>query len=260
MHLTQYLIFEICTECNLGDDHARCPNKHSDRYANLPHDTPMSDDQIVEIATALYLEHGFRGHIGFHYYNEPLMAAERMWRLMSRIVRVLPEASFTLWTNGTLLPGNPYSMFGLFDEIHVTDYGLRALPVRNLHALREYVSPGRLHIQRGRLDDRLHAIGEKVTTTASCNRMFTEFIVDYYGNVHLCCYDWQGLGSPGNIHTETLEELVGNWQWIRTWLTCPASVTPGGPPSCRRCKVRSAHIPEFIPEIAADAKQSLEDR
>jgi hypothetical protein len=257
MNRTQYAIFEICMECNLGDIHAKCPNSHSDRYANLPHDKPVSDEQIVETVTALYRDHGFRGHVGWHYYNEPLVAAERMWRLMDMIdAQTNSEASYTLWTNGTLLPAD-CSQFARFAEIHVTNYRIKDHPVKNLRELVKVV-PGTI-VQRGRLDSRLHAIGDKVATTEPCSRMFTEFIIDYYGNVHLCCYDWKGQGSPGNIHTESLGDLIANWQWIRTLLAAPESVTPGGQLSCRRCKVRSPYIPEFIPAIAQAARRSVEE-
>jgi hypothetical protein len=32
MKLTQFLIFELCRECNLGAVHGKCPNSHPERY------------------------------------------------------------------------------------------------------------------------------------------------------------------------------------------------------------------------------------
>lgn len=73
MHLTQYLIFELCRECNLGTAHPECPNRHPQRYGSLPADEPLTDNQIVNAAEAMYVTHGFKGRVGWHYYNEPLM-------------------------------------------------------------------------------------------------------------------------------------------------------------------------------------------
>ena len=254
MNLTQYAIFEICTECNLGDVHPKCPNRHPQRYGTLPTDTPVSDDQIVELVTALYRDYGFQGHIGWHYYNEPLIAAARMWRLMDRLGTEVPEASFTLWTNGTLLPED-CSQFIRFTEIHVTNYGMRDRPIRNLRAL-QATMPG-VHYHRGHLDDRLHAQGKDRPGGGGCNRMLTEFIVDYWGNVHLCCYDWAGTGSIGNVHDDGLGGIVRDWQEARIRVAGKTMVVDALP-TCRRCKMRSQHIPQFIPEIAGAAKEYIE--
>ena len=253
MDKTQYLIFEIGTECNLGALHPKCPNRHPGRYSILPSIAPTFDVDILTIAKAMYHEHGFRGRIGWHYYNEPLCSAKRMWRLMDAIDAEVPEARYTLWTNGTLLPED-CSQFARFEEIHVTDYGIPDDPVRNIAAL--VAAQTKTQIQRVRLDDRLNATGD-VHSAEPCNRMFTEFIIDYWGNVHLCCYDWAGLGSIGNIHTETLPELVTEWQYARGRMAGEWMI-PSAPSSCFRCKMRSTHIPQFVPEIAADAKRYIE--
>ena len=111
---------------------------------------------------------------------------------MGRITEREPLAKFVLWTNGTLIQ-NHDARYAAFDEIHVTDYNLSDHPVRNITAL--VAAQPKTRIQKVRLDDRLHAIGDDPSNSPCC-RMFTEFIIDYWGNVHLCCYDWAGLGSP----------------------------------------------------------------
>ena len=253
MNLTQYLIFEIGTECNLGALHPKCPNRHPGRYGKLPTTRSVSNERFAEIADVMYNCEGFRGRIGFHYYNEPLVSIGRMWLLMNMITNRVPEARYTLWTNGTLLPED-CSQFARFEEIHVTDYGLADHPVRN--SARLFAAQPKTQIQRVRLDDRLNAIGED-HSEKPCHRMFTEFIIDYWGNVHLCCYDWAGQGSIGNIHTEGLQELVTRWQHARGRMAGEWMI-PSAPESCFRCKMRSTYIPQFVPEIAADAKRYIE--
>lgn len=211
---TGYLILELGTQCNLGQLHDKCPNQHPDRYKHVDTSRAMSDDTIVDTAVAMIQKHGFRGLIGWHFYNETTLSLDRMFRLMSRIQVLESSARFVLWTNGTLIQQD-CSEYEQFAEIHVTDYGLDSIPClsNRLHGMK-----GAVHVHRWPLDDRLTATGNEPGRPESdepCCRMFTELIFDYYGNVHLCCYDWRGLGSPGNIHYNTVESIVKRWQATR---------------------------------------------
>ncbi len=259
---TGYIIFEIGRECNLGHIHTKCPNSHPDRYRHVDTKHPMSDDTIVDTAVALIQEHGFRGLVAFHYYNEPSLSANRMFALMDRITDREPSARFVLWTNGTLI-ANYDRRYGAFHEIHVTDYELESHPCQS-HRL--YGIKDSVHVHRWQLDDRLNTTGSEPGRPESdkpCCRMFTEMIFDYYGNVHLCCYDWRGLADAGNIHTSSLGVLVASWQGARRWMIgekMEPFVMPGrngAAPVCRTCTApgRSTHITEFVkaPSDAAKA-------
>ena len=188
MKYTGYLIFEIGKTCNLGKLHAECPNLNPDRFSRIISDQTVPDSLVVELAAEAYQVHGFRGRIGWHYYNEPLMAEARMWRLMDAIDARVP-ARYTLWTNGTRWPKKPENL-ARFEEVHVTDYGITDQPV-DREAWRQVVPC--VKFETWRLDDRVTV--EPQDSLYPCRRMFTEFIVDYYGNVHLCCYDWRGRFS-----------------------------------------------------------------
>lgn len=244
MKYTGYLIFELGKTCNLGKLHAACPNLHPDRFSRIVSDQTVPDSLVVELAAEAYQVHGFRGRIGWHYYNEPLMAEARMWRLMDAIDARVP-ARYTLWTNGTRLPKKPENL-KRFEEVHVTDYGIADQPV-DREAWRTMVP--HVQFQSWRLDDRVTV--EPQDSLYPCRRMFTEFIVDYYGNVHLCCYDWRGLGSPGNVHTDSLADLAKRWQAIRESIS-GSMMTPDAPEVCRRCAMRCG-ITRFVPEVAEEA-------
>lgn len=244
MKYTGYLIFEIGKTCNLGKLHAECPNLNPDRFSRIISDQTVPDSLVVELAAEAYQVHGFRGRIGWHYYNEPLMAEARMWRLMDAIDARVP-ARYTLWTNGTRWPKKPENL-ARFEEVHVTDYGITDQPV-DREAWRQVVP--HVQFQLWRLDDRVTV--EPQDSLYPCRRMFTEFIVDYYGNVHLCCYDWRGVGSPGNIHTDSLTDLVKRWQAIRESIS-GSMMTPEAPEVCRRCAMRCG-ITRFVPDVAEDA-------
>lgn len=244
MKYTGYLIFEIGKTCNLGKLHAECPNLNPDRFSRIISDQTVPDSLVVELAAEAYQVHGFRGRIGWHYYNEPLMAEARMWRLMDAIDARVP-ARYTLWTNGTRWPKKPENL-ARFEGVHVTDYGVPDQPI-DREAWRQVVP--HVQFQSWRLDDRVTV--DPQDSLYPCRRMFTEFIVDYYGNVHLCCYDWRGLGSPGNVHTDSLADLAKRWQAIRESIS-GSMMTPDAPEVCRRCAMRCG-ITRFVPEVAEEA-------
>jgi hypothetical protein len=252
MNKTGYLSIEICRECNLGAFHKRCPNLHPDRYASVKHDEPLRTGQRANVAIAMYRKHGFRGRVGFHYYNEPLADADRMWELMDTIGGTAPEAEFVLWSNGTLLPED-CEPFKQFAEIHITDYQIPEHRAVNLSALKKACPYTMVH--RWGLDDRINVLGDEVRYSP-CHRMFTEFIVDCYGNVHLCCYDWRGLASIGNVQETPLGELVKRWQEVREQIGGGA-MDPNSPDACLKCKMRSSGITSFVEEPAKAARQMV---
>ena len=44
--------------------------------------------------------------------------------------------------------------------------------------------------------------------TLACKRPLFELPVDYYGNIHLCCMDWNNQFKIGNIFDTPLDEIV----------------------------------------------------
>lgn len=250
-HLTQFLIFELGRGCNLGHVHTACPNLSKERFAKLDSDRSLDDETIVDVAVQFHRQYGFTGMVGWHYYNEPLLQADRMFRLMERISSNVPEARYVLWTNGNLLPED-CSRFREFAQIHVTDYTRDGHPPKNIDKLFQATDKAQVH--EWQLDQRLTALGPQRPNP--CGRMFTEFIFDHYGNVHLCCYDWKGQGSPGNIYTSTLDEIVHRWQRIRDQIS-GLRMSADAPEVCRTCVMRHAGVPSFAPEIARKAREYI---
>lgn len=237
--LTQFLIFELGTACNLGRIHAACPNQHPGRFEHLLTAKQLDDDTILTVVSAAR-ENGFHGLIGWHYYNEPLMQRDRMFGLMDSIRRSWPAARFVLWTNGTLLPGD-VDRFAMFEQIHVTDYTNDGAPPRHVARLKDL--PGvAVHVHRWSLDGRLTMQGPE--HPQPCVRPYTEFIVDAYGNVHLCCYDWQGLGSIGNVLDDPIGDLFAKWQAARAKIAANP-MAPDAPAVCRKCTVRCNDVTAF---------------
>lgn len=231
MDKTQFLIFEIGPGCNLGNQHPKCPNQHPDRFAALNTDHTLTPKTIVDLAVKMHADHNFQGCVGFHYYNEPMLYQTAMFSTMKALRRRVPTMKFVLWSNGTVPVKQQPHCLGWFDQIHVTDYGKgNDLFITQARQYNNHVKVGRWP-----LDNRLNMQGPE--RLDPCRRMFTEFIVDFHGNVHLCCYDWRGLGSPGNVFTNELGVLVDKWRSIRAAIA-GRRMTAEAPEVCRRCLMR----------------------
>lgn len=247
MKYTQLLSIELGRSCNLGKEHSACPNLSPLRYAGLDTSRRLDDSTILSVVRAMYTHHGFRGLTCWHYYNEPLLSHARMFRLMKQIRQWVPESRFLLWTNGILIPeiAKRYAEeWQLFEQVKVTEYGGHPA---DRGVLEKYIPQATIH--HWPLDNRLNVTG-LAESHAPCVRMFTEFAIDNYGNVHLCCYDWQGKASPGNVHTAPLATLISRWQSIREAIS-GRRMFHSAPEACQKCGTRTALNTWFDSDIAA---------
>jgi len=254
LSLTQFLIFELGHECNLR--HSWCPNVRPDRWYRLDTSMPLDDVVILASVRKAYRRYGFVGMVGWHFHNEPLMQADRMFGLMEQIIREVPEARFVLWTNGLLLPDD-CSRFAAFDLVHCTCYddadeaslkakldsipGFQTEKVLHVHT----VPDGRLTRQSG-------------SRHAPCRKPFVEFILDAYGNHHACCYDWQGQASLGNVYADGFDVLVSQWHDLQG--ACVGGwMHETAPLACLECGHKEVEWSYFVPEIAERQSAFIDD-
>lgn len=249
LSLVQILEFELGRECNLGQAHRTCPNRHAERYGTLDTSRELDDDTIIHCAVTAYTKLGFTGLIGWIYYNEPLLQQDRMFALMGRIKSAVPQVRFMLWTNGYLIP-EQCGHYDQFEQIIISGYS--DMSRRGLDRLNTKHIPVRW-INNPRLDDRLLQVAP-ADANAACLRPFVEFIIDNYGNTHLCCYDWQGQGSWGNVFHDDMHTLALRW---RKMLPDIAGVSMNGraPDVCHRCGHRWSQYQTHCGEIVALARQ-----
>lgn len=247
LSLVQMLEFELGSKCNLGKVHGECPNTHRERYGTLDTSRELNDELIVSCAIQAYRELGFTGLVGWIYYNEPLLQADRMFRLMGQINAVVPEARFILWTNGTLIPED-CEQYRQFEQIVVSDYG------DDSRRGMERLAAQKIHCTRidGTLDDRLCQLATH-EDSKPCLRPFVEFILDNHGNHHWCCYDWQGQGSLGNVFVDGLAKLANDW---RAQLPAIAgdTMSDGAPAVCRTCSHKWDRYQQHDQRIVEQAK------
>jgi len=245
MKYTQFAIFEITHECNLAAQHRFCPS-----MARIPtgDGAPLTDTLIVDIAVALYNQYGFAGMIGWHYYCEPMLAYDRIKRLTAAIREKAPQARFVLWSNGTGFPSDPCELRQWFDAVHITAYKPETAE-RISRALPE------ARVWNPAIDDRLDS--QRAPREGRCYRMFTEFIVDAWGTVHGCCYDWRGEMPLGNLHTDGLDAVLDLWQATRARLVNVSGMTADAPPVCHRCPHKCSAVSNFDNDAHRRAVEAL---
>lgn len=227
--LTQILEFELGSGCNLAGEHTLCPNRDPCRYLGLDTSQKLDDDTIVNCAVRAYRELGFTGLVGWIYYNEPLLQADRMFRLMDRIKAQMPAARFILWTNGTLIPED-CEQYRAFEQIFISGYNAESCRGRDRLVAKKI---NLQWIDAPCLDNRLEDIAP-ADPDAPCLRPHVEFIIDNYGNTHLCCYDWQGRATVGNVFAEDFAVIARRWRDQLPSIAGPR-MTSCAPDACRHC-------------------------
>lgn len=236
-----YLCIEISDECPLTAVHPECP-RNADRFTGVPKGEPITIDDAVRFYRYCVTE-GFQGMLAPQFYSEPLATRDRLMELMRR----LPEARFSLRTNGALLEDDADCRWIIerCEETWVTVY-----PQTNMAAVK---AMGRVHSRiyatPYRFDNR---IAEDLTPAynprqKACIRPRFEFDIDYYGNGHVCCGDWRGALEFGNIKADDYGDIIRSWRATAGSLAALLNpLTAEGyellPPICKLCLARTPEL------------------
>lgn len=191
MNGVRHLSIEIGPRCTLTQHHEKCPARL--RVVDRP---MLSTERIAQtIRSAILL--GFRGFVGFHFYNEPTLYEERMAEVMDAV----PEARYMLWSNG-----HSTGLHHRFSWVNVTSY------------------------PDAEFDDRLGNY-EGNGWNQACWRPYIECAIDYSGRVALCCQDWRMEASIADVSQS--EPATALYDWYRQAQRVSMGVIPN---VCRTCK------------------------
>jgi hypothetical protein len=238
LRYTQFFCMELGAECNL--EHKECPVTVWKRGGR-----EMPDDMRVSLAVEAYRLFGFRGLIGFHYFNEPTIQWTRLAGLMESIRESVPASRFVLWTNGTILPKD--ARIGMLEQVYVSDYFGDGDKIK-----KHYAAVPKVTVLSPNMDGRIQAIGSLRTSTR-CLRPLVEFVLDNFGVAHLCCQDWRSDVDLGSVWTHSLGEMLTKRRDVVA-AVCPLTMTIDAPSRCLACSEKIG-IHKLAPVIAKRGKE-----
>ncbi|MCI9236377.1 MAG: hypothetical protein HFG24_10475 [Anaerotruncus sp.] len=196
---------ELGEKCNLSNQHQKCPSS-----ARLKKDKTeiITMDQILSVIDDV-AEHHFSGEIAFHYYNEPLLYLDQI----QSIIEARPQMDYLLWTNGELLKDDieENAYLNLFHSIVISNYGGESRYRFYCELQKRYPNITRIinYQSLDDLDDRKEIYTNEVRNKYGCCRPINiELPIDCYGDVHLCCRDWDNTYRIGNIKETPLSEII----------------------------------------------------
>ncbi len=164
----------------------------------------------------------FRGRIAPVFYNEPTLDS-RLEKIISEMRGMLPRATIFLYTNGSLATADLFETLSAAGvDVFVVSQYEKNVPrdgARILSLMRELSPRTRKKVRYRVLHDVdiLSNRGGLVTVThhqkkKRCFRASTNCVIDFKGNVLLCCDDFTSHYILGNIHKESLEMIWNSKQ------------------------------------------------
>lgn len=241
MNCLQLLSFEIGRVCNLAAPHPWCPaNEHSRHSVTGCNGLVqgLADCDILDFAKSCKAR-GFAGLVAWHYYNEPMMHLDRILALGCQLREI--GLSMGLWTNGTLIREDDLEWIEHFELVWITDHSPER---REIYRRMIERFPGRVFLRPGGHDDRKLIYENRAQRCLPCWRpAVLEMIVDFVGDLHLCCADWRGECSIGNIRRDNHGEILDRWE------RSAAAAAAGELTICAKCqalaKSPAMHDEEF---------------
>jgi len=239
--------FEIGSGCNYA--HSFCPITDPLRYPPEELATPLDKTVVGDFLKAAR-ENGFKGHVGWNIYCEPLLYAERMADWISFILVSSPDTKFSLLTNGRLLDFKHKSLLQKFNKICITLYSRddekRVIPllesgllegvsevVLGYTWLSEYLlrHPSNIGTFLTSPDERIRVYDVPPSQIYTpCARPMHDMEINYYGNVRMCCIDYRGSMKIGNICRDPAQIV------IESFIKTAQEAAKGTPPICSKCK------------------------
>jgi len=223
----RFLSFEIGTTCNLSNKHSWCPINDQLRYPLHESKLLLNDNDIVKFAKSV-ISRGFNGEIAFHYYNEPCLSPDRMKNIMNQ----LPVAKFILWTNGLLLRNLDQKLIKSMNRVCISIYELDKMDYFN-NFCKQFSN---MTASLAPHDARANVYKAPAANPGFCIRPSqTEIAINAYGNLRMCCSDFRGQVSLGNITLEDHNFLLDAWEEMAIL------IQEYGSHLCSQC--RSIHSP-----------------
>jgi pyruvate-formate lyase-activating enzyme len=230
----QLFIVEIGARCNLASVHKECPSSYRPQNGK-----PITDEMAIEFFVEAYKCYNFTGICAFHYHNEPMIKANRLFHIMKEVKKVVPDSRWMLWTNGTITPDD--EDMSLFNIVNCSNYDNKP----DLEAYYKKYSQI-VNVFVPAFDQRTADWRNNPIQLNPCTRVINEVIIDNWGEIHYCCQDWKNELNAGNVWTNGLDEILKRRTDLMEHICRP--MNDSCPDRCLRCNGKSAGCP-FVPEI-----------
>jgi radical SAM protein with 4Fe4S-binding SPASM domain len=202
-HITR-VSFELSNLCNYAHLHKKCPVS---RYK----DKKILETNIVYKVLDELAEYGFSGEIDFHRYNEP-MIDKRLFDFIEYTNKILPNSRVSILTNGSLLNQSVLEKFEKYKIwlITVSSYTFkeheRLIKLKTVIPYKVYYS---------HLDDREDIYNRaEINSALPCYATIRDITVNCYGDLSLCCLDWQNRFTFGNVSAKPLKEILNSTPFL----------------------------------------------
>ncbi|KKR03064.1 MAG: Radical SAM domain protein [Microgenomates group bacterium GW2011_GWB1_40_9] len=241
--LFQAIVIETTALCNRRCSF--CPNSLLGREKGV-----MKIEDFKHIINQLSSLH-YKGRISLHMYGEPLID-KRIIRFVGMVRRACPDAFIQLNTNGDFLTKKIVTAFGKaqVNLLYVSQYdGKINQNVKEILQWIEEKKPKYRHMISVRVttaftDNRgglLPHLGKRPIQKTPCYRTSTTMTINWHGDVVLCCSDYFGAVTFGNIRKQSLRNiwLSPKFQQVRKNLFFGKRKTL---PICSKC----SYIPHTV--------------
>jgi radical SAM protein with 4Fe4S-binding SPASM domain len=202
---------ETITACNRRCLY--CPNSKFER--GLIKNKKFMDIKLFNKIIDDLAQVNYDGRISPHFYGEPLLD-ERLLSIIKYTKEKLPNSQIVIFSNGDLLTINKYEELkkaGIHKFI-ITQHSPEMS--ENMEKLFEYQknekNPIKIeyltNLNQGALDNRGGLVNpKKVNKRKRCHLPFSVMVVDYKGNVILCCNDYHSSIKFGDLKKEKLFDI-----------------------------------------------------
>lgn len=210
------IAIETTTYCNLRCKF--CPNSKYER--GLKKNKKTMDTNLFKKIINELSEINYRGQILFHFYGDPL-TDKRIIDLVSYARKKLPKARLQINTNGFLLTIPLYKALlkAGIDSFLITRYETEPPAVKKLleYLKRRARKENKIKYRTLGYDIGLSNRGGEIKVETSidfdrpiCIYPNNSLIVDYLGNIILCCNDYHSSIIFGNLKNEKLIDIWKN--------------------------------------------------
>ena len=259
---------EIFSHCNRAC--SWCPNAFIDRSGNIE----LPRDLYIKILEELAV-HGFKNHISFSRYNEPMSHLDLLLDRIALTHKILPEARIIFNTNGDYLSKSNLGKIRI-DGLSVMDYDSRGLAacektfkecgvrvqdirypyiygthknIREVLYFVDWSAHYKLNYRATALD-----LGKRERRRVPCREPKYFLGVDYNGNFVPCCNfrsDFAGHERYilGNVRDNTIAEILSLAQYGKLFKTLERDDWRQYPAECRFCQMPLGRYRKKNPSI-----------